>query len=144
MNTIRDVLKAKSNEVVTTSPDATVFDALSLMRDREIGALIVMEEGKVVGIFSERDYARKVILHGKSSRETPVREVMSTDLYHVSPDTTVQECMVLMTGKHIRHLPVFENGQFVGIVSIGDVVKSIISHQEFLIEQLSNYIAGRY
>jgi CBS domain-containing protein len=142
MNTIRDVLNAKPREIYSISRDATVFDALTTMNQKEIGALVVMEAGKVVGIVSERDYARKIILKGKTSRETYVRDVMSSDLYHVKPDNTVHECMVLMTGKHVRHLPVFEEEQFVGIVSIGDIVKSVIAEKDFLIDQLSNYIAG--
>lgn len=141
---IRDVLNAKDKTVHTISPDATVFDALNLMSEKGIGALIVMDGDKVAGIISERDYARKIILKGKSSKETLVKEVMSSHLFHVKPGNTVEECMVLMTGKHVRHLPVFDEGRFVGIVSIGDVVKAIISHQEFLIDQLSNYISGEY
>ena len=141
---IRDILNTKDKTVYSISPDATVFDALILMSEKGIGALIVMEGEKVVGIFSERDYARKIILKGKTSRETMVREVMSSHLFHVRPENTVEECMVLMTGKHVRHLPVFEEGRFVGVISIGDVVKAIISHQEFLIDQLSNYISGEY
>ena len=141
---IRDILNAKEKTVHSISPDATVFDALNLMSEKGIGALMVMEGDKVAGIISERDYARKIILKGKTSKETLVREVMSSQLFHVKPGNTLEECMVLMTGKHVRHLPVFDDGRFVGIVSIGDVVKAIISHQEFLIDQLSNYISGEY
>ena len=141
---IRDILNAKDKTVYSISPEATVFDALSLMSEKSIGALMVMDGDKVLGIISERDYARKIILKGKTSKETLVKEVMSSQLFQVKPGNTVEECMVLMTGKHVRHLPVFDEGGFVGIVSIGDVVKAIISHQEFLIDQLSNYISGEY
>ena len=144
MTYVRDILNGKSKEVHSISPDATVYDALKEMSDREIGALIVMKGEKVVGIISERDYARKIILKGKSSKETMVKEVMSSTLINVKPENSVEECMILMTGKHVRHLPVFDKGKFLGIVSIGDVVKSIISKQEMLIEQLSNYISGKY
>jgi len=144
MSTVRDILNAKQKEIHSISSGATVYDALKLMSEKEIGALIVMEGDKVVGIISERDYARRIILQGKTSKDTLVNEVMSSHLFNVTPENTVEECMILMTGKHVRHLPVFDKGKFVGIISIGDVVKSIISHKEFLIDQLSNYISGRY
>jgi CBS domain-containing protein len=147
MKSVKEVLKAKTKEVWSILSYATVYDALKLMGEKQIGALMVMnDEGKVVGIISERDYARKVILKGKTSKDTRVEEIMSplSELFTVKPGNTVEECMILMTGKHVRHLPVFENNQFVGLVSIGDVVKSIISEQEALIDQLSNYIAGKY
>ncbi len=137
-------MKSKSKETHTVTPDATVYDALKLMSEKEIGALIVMEGETVVGIISERDYARKIILKGKTSKETLIREIMTSDLIRVKPENSVEECMILMTGKHVRHLPVFDQEKFAGIISIGDVVKSIISKQETLIDQLSNYIAGRY
>jgi CBS domain-containing protein len=142
MNYVRDILNAKDKTVHMVRQDSTVYDALKLMSDKAIGALIVMDEDIVAGIFSERDYARKIPLQGKNSRETLIKEVMSSELLFVNPSNSVEDCMVLMTGKHVRHLPVFDKGKFVGIVSIGDVVKSIISDKEFLIEQLSNYIAG--
>jgi CBS domain-containing protein len=144
MNYVRDILNAKDKTVHTIAQDSTVYDALKLMSDMAVGALIVMEGDKVAGIFSERDYARKIMLKGKTSKETLVKEVMASDLYYVKPENTMEECMVLMTGKHVRHLPVFDQGKFVGIISIGDVVKSIISHKDFLIDQLSNYISGKY
>jgi len=144
MKTVRDILKTKRKEVWSVSPNSTVFEALKLMGDKEIGALMVMEGDKAVGIISERDYARKVILKGKSSKETLVKEIMTANMISVKPETTVEECMILITAKRIRHLPVFEKDKFVGIISIGDVVKSIISEQERLIEQLSDYIAGKY
>lgn len=144
MSYVKDVLSAKDNKIQSISPNATVFDALKLMSEKEIGALVVMENKKVVGIVSERDYARKIILQGKTSKETLVKEVMSSNLFSVTPDNSVEEAMVLMTGKHVRHLPVFENNKFIGIISIGDVLKSIISNKDFLIDQLSNYISGKY
>ncbi|HNV55934.1 MAG TPA: CBS domain-containing protein [Smithellaceae bacterium] len=144
MNYVRDILKTKDGRIQTISPKATVYEALEKMSEKEIGALVVMENKKVVGIFSERDYARKIILQGKTSKKTLVKEVMSSHLFSVTPDTTVEDAMVLMTGKHIRHLPVFEKSKFVGIISIGDVLKLIISNKDFLINQLSDYIAGKY
>ena len=147
MKTVRDILRAKKKDIWSVSPKSTVLDALKLMGQKEIGALMVIDDkGKVVGIISERDYARKVILKGKTSRETPVSEIMTptNKMFSVKPETSVEECMVLITGKRIRHLPVFDNDKFVGVISIGDVVKSIIAEQELLIEHLSNYIAGKY
>jgi CBS domain-containing protein len=148
MKTVKDILKNKDQkEVWSVQPKATVFEALALMGEKEIGALMVIDEkGKVAGIISERDYARKVILKGKASRETAVKEIMTPadQMYTVKPETSVDDCMVLITGKHIRHIPVFDNEKFVGVISIGDIVKSIIAEQETLIEQLSNYIAGKY
>ncbi len=148
MKTVKDILKNKNQkEVWSIKPRATVFDALALMGEKEIGALMVIDEkGKVAGIISERDYARKIILKGKTSKETAVEEIMTPadQMYKVNPETSVDDCMVLITGKHIRHIPVFDSDRFVGIISIGDVVKSIIAEQETLIEHLSNYIAGKY
>ncbi|MDD4092039.1 MAG: CBS domain-containing protein [Smithellaceae bacterium] len=144
MNYVRDILKAKDGKIQAISPKATVYEALEKMSEKEVGALVVMENKKVVGIFSERDYARKIILLGKTSKKTLVKEAMSSHLFSVTPDTTVEDAMVLMTGKHIRHLPVFEKSKFVGIISIGDVLKLIISNKDFLINQLSDYIAGKY
>jgi len=147
MKTVRDILKNKKSEIWSISPKAMVFDALALMGEKEIGALMVIDEkGKVAGIISERDYARKIILVGKTSKETPVEQIMTpaSQMYTVKPETTVDDCMVLITGKKIRHIPVFEREKFLGVISIGDVVKSIISEQETLIEHLSNYIAGKY
>jgi CBS domain-containing protein len=144
MSYVRDVLATKDSKIQSISPKATVFEALKQMSDKEIGALVVMENKKVVGIISERDYARKIILQGKTSKETLVKEVMSSNLFSVTPDNSVEEAMVLMTGKHVRHLPVFDNNKFVGVISIGDVLKSIISNKDFLIDQLSSYISGKY
>lgn len=144
MNCVRDILNAKDGKIQTISPKATVYEALEKMSEKEIGALVVMENKKVVGIISERDYARKIILHGKTSKQTLVKEVMSAHLFSVTPDTSVEDAMVLMTGKHVRHLPVFEKNKFVGIISIGDVLKLVISNKDFLINQLSDYISGKY
>ncbi len=148
MKTVKDIVKNKNQkEVWSILPKATVFEALALMGEKEIGALMVIDEkGKVAGIISERDYARKVILKGKASRETAVKEIMTPadQMYTVKLETSVDDCMVLITGKHIRHIPVFDNEKFVGVISIGDIVKSIIAEQETLIEHLSNYIAGKY
>jgi CBS domain-containing protein len=125
------------------SPEASVYDALNLLAEKSLGALVVLtREGDLAGIVSERDYARKVELLGKTARETPVREIMTERVVCVRPDQTVEECMALMTNKRIRHLPVIEGNTLIGIVSIGDVVKAIISEQEFMIAQLENYITG--
>jgi len=144
MNSVRDILNTKDSKIQSISPKATVYEALEKMSEKEIGALVVMENKKIVGIISERDYARKIILQGKTSKQTLVKEVMSSNLFSVTPDTSVEDAMVLMTGKHVRHLPVFEKTKFVGIISIGDVLKLIISNKDFLINQLSDYIAGKY
>lgn len=144
MNCVRNILNAKDGKIQTISPKATVYEALEKMSEKDIGALVVMENKKVVGIISERDYARKIILHGKTSKQTLVKEVMSAHLFSVTPDTSVEDAMVLMTGKHVRHLPVFEKNKFVGIISIGDVLKLVISNKDFLINQLSDYISGKY
>jgi CBS domain-containing protein len=129
--------------VWTIGPDETVLDALKRMAEAGVGALVVVEDGGIVGMFSERDYARKVILKGKASKDTPVRDVMSEKVYYVSPTREIEECMAIMTDKAIRHLPVMFDGQLVGLVSIGDVVKSMISEREFIIEQLEQFIMGR-
>ncbi len=147
MKTVKEILKTKKKDIWSVAPKVSVYDALKMMSDKEIGALLVVDEqGKMTGIITERDYARKVILQGKSSQETRVEEIMTpaAEMFTVKPENTVEDCMVLMTGKHVRHLPVFDNEAFAGLVSIGDVVKSIISEQETLIEHLSNYIAGKY
>jgi CBS domain-containing protein len=140
---VMQILKTKGNEVWTIGPQETVYEALKLMAEKEIGALVVVEAGKVVGIFSERDYARKVILEGRSSKETPVKEIMTERVVGVNLETTVEVCMELMTEGHFRHLPVMDGNRLIGVISIGDVVKSIITEQGHLIEQLENYILGR-
>jgi CBS domain-containing protein len=143
MKIVFDILQTKGRQIWSVTPDTTVYDALSLMADKGIGAVLVLkEEGQPVGIFSERDYARKVILKGKSSRITPVKEIMSTHILYISPEQTIAECMALMTEKHIRHLPVLKDGALDGIISIGDVVKAIITDHEFTIDQLERYITG--
>lgn len=142
METVREVLNSKGHDVWTISPDASVFDALEVMANRGVGALIVLEKDAVAGIISERDYARSVELRGKSSRETPVREIMTRKVAYVRPENSIEEAMSLMTHKRIRHLPVIEGGRLIGVISIGDVVKAIISEQQFVIQQLETYITG--
>ncbi len=137
---VGDILRNKGSEVWSVGPTDSVRDALALMAAKGIGALVVLDGDQVVGILSERDYAREVELKGRTARETAVGEIMTGKVAYVEPDNTVEECMALMTHKRIRHLPVIENGRLVGLVSIGDVVKTIISHQQFLIEQLEHYI----
>lgn len=132
--TVADILEVKGHEVWTVAPDATVYEALQIMADKGIGAVVVLDGDKLVGIMSERDYARKVILLGKASRETSVREIMTDKVVAVFPNTSVDECMAIMTQRRIRHLPVVDQGKLVGLVSIGDVVKAIISEQQFVIE----------
>lgn len=140
MKTVRQIIEGKRSRLLSIAPDATVYDALKTMADHEIGALVVLDQGHLVGIFSERDYARKVILHGKSSKETLVSEIMTSRVLCVGPDQTVDQCMALMTDKRVRHLPVLERKQVIGVISIGDVVKEVISEQRFVIEQLEHYI----
>jgi CBS domain-containing protein len=142
MKTVDNVLRTKGTAIWSVTPDETVYEALSLMAEKNIGAVLVMEDNRLVGILSERDYARKVDLLGKRAADTPVREIMTSRVLCVGRDQTMEECMALMTDKRVRHLPVIEGGQVAGVISIGDVVKAIISHQEFLIEQLENYITG--
>ena len=136
MKTIKDILQVKGHDVWSVAPDATVYDTLKLMADKNVGAVLVLEAGKLVGILSERDYARKVILHGKTSKDTLVREIMTGKVVCVHPDTILEVCMELMTDKHIRHLPVVEGDQLTGMVSIGDVVSAIIAEQRYIIGQL--------
>ena len=142
--TIRSILETKGRQVWSLTPDATVYDAIALMAEKGIGALPVVSEGRLAGILSERDYARKVILKGKSSNETLVREIMTREVITATPDHTVDECMRMMTNHRIRHLPVFEADDLVGMVSIGDLVKAVISSQGATINNLSNYIIGKY
>jgi CBS domain-containing protein len=142
MGKVRNILQKKSNIVLSIVPDTTVYDALDLMVEKNVGALLVLEDNHLMGIFTERDYARKVILKGKASKETLIREIMTEDPITVSPENTIEECMFLMTNKFIRHLPVIESGELKGIVSIGDVVKYIIEEQKFIIENLEHYITG--
>jgi CBS domain-containing protein len=141
MKALKQLLEGKHRKLIAVGPGDTVFQALSLMAQHDIGALLVMEGGKPVGVFSERDYARKVVLHGKASKDTPVREVMSDKVIYVTLSQTVEECMAIMTDRHIRHLPVLDGeGGVAGFLSIGDMVKETISEQTFIIEQLEHYI----
>ena len=143
MKTAADLLKSKAHQSIhTIAPAASVFDAVKLMADKNIGALLVMEGEEVAGIITERDYARKIVLMSRSSKETPVREIMTSALMYVHPDQTSEECMVLMTENRLRHLPVMDDNKLLGLISIGDLVKSIITEQKFTIEQLEHYISG--
>ncbi|HHX65932.1 MAG TPA: CBS domain-containing protein [Chloroflexi bacterium] len=143
MKTVRQLLDSKGYNVWSIRPDATVYEALKLMADKNVGAVLVIDEqDHLVGVLSERDYARKVILQGRFSQDTLVRDIMTDRVVYVRPEQRLEDCMALMTDKRIRHLPVMEDGKLLGVVSIGDVVKTIISEQEFVIEQLENYITG--
>ena len=144
MANVEKLLKIKGNHTWSIAPQATVYEALQKMAEKEAGALLVIDEGKLVGIFTERDYARKLVLKGRFSRDTAVCDLMTQEVLYVEPKNSIEDCMVLMTNKRVRHLPVMENEQLVGIVTIGDVVKQIISDQESTIEQLEKYIAGGY
>ena len=140
--TVKELLEAKTNPVWTIAPAASVYDAVATMADRRIGALVVIEGDKVCGIITERDYARKIILRNKSSKATPVREIMTDRVIFVQPEQPIEECMALMTEKRIRHLPVLNEDKLVGVISIGDLVKELISDRDFIIEQLTRYISG--
>ncbi|MDA2932895.1 CBS domain-containing protein [Acidobacteria bacterium AH-259-D05] len=143
MRYIVDLLKKKGHDIWSVSADTPVYKALELMSEKNCGAVLVLEEEKLVGILSERDYARKVILKGKSSKDTPVKEIMSSKVVCIRPNQTIDDCMALMTDKRVRHLPVMEGETtLVGLISIGDVVKEVISEQEFIIHQLENYISS--
>lgn len=142
--TVAAILDVKGREVFTTSPDATVFEAIRDLADRNIGALLVMDGARLVGVFSERDYTRKVALHGRSSKEMRVREVITGRIIWITPTTPLPECMHLMTENRVRHLPVMENGKVTGVVSIGDLVNFIMNAQQATIDQLHNYISGGY
>jgi CBS domain-containing protein len=140
MTTVSQLLQAKGHDVWTIDPGASMIDALRLMADKRVGALLVVEGDELVGVISERDYARKVELRGKLASNTQVEEIMTREVLYVRPDQTVEDCMALMTTRRVRHLPVFSDDQLAGIVTIGDIVKAVISEQEFIIEQLENYI----
>ncbi len=142
MKTLRQLLASKDRTPVCVAPSDTVFNALKVMADNDVGAVLVLEQDRLVGIFSERDYARKGILHGKASKDTLVREVMSDKVLYVTPDRSIEECMAIMTDKHFRHLPILEDDKVIGIISIGDVVKETISAQQFIIAQMEKYITG--
>ena len=143
MTSVAQLLRTKGQAVWSIPPHASVYEAIKLMADKEVGALLVVEAQRLVGIVSERDYARKVILQGKSSRDTPVREIMTDKVFYVRPEQTVEECMAVMTAHRIRHLPVLGDDQVMGVVSIGDLVKALLSEQEVRIQQLEQYIMGR-
>ena len=143
-DTIRDILKKKGHEVWSITPESTVYRAIEVMADKHVGALVVIDGDKVVGIISERDYARKVILSGRSSKETRVEEIMASPVIFVEPNHAVDECMRIMTNNHIRHLPVIQQEKVIGIVSIGDLVNWIISAQDHTIRLLENYVTGKY
>lgn len=142
MTTVQSVLQSKGQDIYSIAPTAMVIDALKLMAEKNIGALLVTHDDRLVGIFSERDYARKVILNGESSQTTAVKDVMTSTVVSVRPDESIDECMVLMTSQHVRHLPVIDRENLVGMISIGDVVKAIIYEHEYTIKQLENYITG--
>jgi CBS domain-containing protein len=144
MTTVQQILKEKRAGTLTIGPRATVYQALELMADKDIGALPVVDGDKLVGMFSERDYARKVVLHGRASKTTSVAELMTTKVFFVRPDTTAEECMALMTEKRVRHLPVLDGDKLTGLVSIGDIVKATIIEQEITIRSLKNYITGSF
>jgi CBS domain-containing protein len=140
MKTVQQLLESKRHSVVSVSPSNTVLEALKVMAEKEIGAVVVIEDEHLVGIFSERDYARKVVLEGKASKDTPVREIMTEKVVCVRPEQTIEDCMGLMTDKRIRHLPVLEHKKVIGVISIGDVVKEMLYEKEFVIKQLESYI----
>jgi CBS domain-containing protein len=142
MKSIRQILRSKEGTVLSVSPETSVYEALGYMAEKNVGALLVQQDGKLAGIFSERDYARKVILKGKSSLKTPVRDIMTERVRFVRPDQTIEECMALMTEKHVRHLPVLEGDEVIGVLSIGDLVKATLEEKDFMIKQLENYITG--
>jgi CBS domain-containing protein len=140
MKSLKQLLAAKGSQVYSIAPNAMVIEALQLMAQKDVGALAVMEGGRVIGMLSERDYARKVILHGKSSQDVPVRDIMTADVITIDPEKTIEECMALVTQRRIRHLPVCEGDKLIGLVSIGDLVKEVIADQEQTIKQLESYI----
>jgi len=144
MHNIDTLLKDKGKDIWSIGPQETAFKALETMSQRNVGALLVVDKGKLIGIFSERDYARKVILKGKSSKDTTVGELMTPDVFYASPENTLQETMALMTAKHIRHMPVLKDDRLIGMVTLGDVVKQIISEQKFTIKELEKYTSGGY
>lgn len=144
MTSVERLLKFKGSETWSVAPQATVYEALQKMSEKDTGAVLVIDEGNLVGIFTERDYARKLILKGKFSRDTAVRDLMTQDVLYVEPQNSIEDCMLLMTNNRVRHLPVIDNQQLVGIVTIGDIVRQIISEQESTIQQLEKYITGGY
>ena len=144
MTSVEKLLNNKSKEIWSIGPDATVYEALQKMAEKDAGALLVTEQGNLVGIFTERDYARKLILKGRFSKDTAVSELMTHEVLYVEPNNTIEDCMVMMTARRVRHLPVMENGKLAGIVTIGDIVKQVIWEQESTIHELEKYITGGY
>lgn len=142
MSTVRNLLEMKDHTVHSISPESSVYDALEVLEEKNLGALVVVDKGKLIGVFTERDYARKVVLKGRSSRETLVADIMTERPIFVNPNTSIEDCMQLMTDKFVRHLPVIENNELIGIISIGDVVKYIINEKEYIIENLRHYISS--
>ena len=142
MEKIRNILQSKKQSIISVNPKNTVYEALEIMVQKNVGSILVMDDDKFAGIFTERDYARKLILQGKSSKETLIGEIMTLNPVTITPDFSIEDCMHLMTDKFIRHLPVIENNKLIGIISIGDLVKSIIEEQKFIIDNLEHYISG--
>ena len=142
MATVKQLLESKDNNVWSIAPETTIFEGLQVMVDKNIGALLVTKDEKLVGIFSERDYARKVILKGKASKDTTIAELMTREVVYTTPDDSLDDCMALMTAKHIRHLPILKNNKLIGLLTLGDVVKQIMSSQEFKIQELEKYISS--
>ena len=144
MGKVRNILAKKGHSIFAVEPTVMVYRAIEMMCEKNIGGLLVVESGKLVGIFTERDYARKLILKGKSSKDTPIKDLMTANLVTVTPETSIDDCMRAMVGRHIRHLPVLENGNLVGLISIGDVVQFVIEEQKGIIEHLEHYITGHH
>lgn len=142
MGTVKNILQKKGNIVHSISPDSSVYNALEMLQSKNLGALVVVEDETLIGIFTERDYARKVALKGRSSKDTLIKDIMTDSPIFVSPQNTIDDCMLIMTDKHIRHLPVLENGQLLGVISIGDLVKFVIEEKNFIIESLEQYIVS--
>lgn len=142
MASVKQLLEAKGHDIWSIDPDASVYDAIEMMADKEIGALVVMEGDSLVGVLSERDYARKVVLQGRSSKKTKIREIMTSRVAYAKPEQSVEECMAMMTEKRVRHLPVLEGARLLGLISIGDLVKAIIEEQKHTIRALEQYISG--
>jgi CBS domain-containing protein len=142
MGNVRNLLQKKGSIVHSIGPDSCVYDALEVLEDKNVGALVVVQDGVLIGIFTERDYARKVVLKGRSSKDTCVGDIMTDSPIYVSPENTIEDCMQIMTDKYIRHLPVLDNGKLLGVISIGDVVRYVIEEKNFIIENLEHYIVG--
>lgn len=142
MASVKHLLQGKGHEIWSIDPDASVYDAIAMMADKEVGALVVLEDNSLVGVLSERDYARKVVLQGRSSKDTKIRDIMTSRVAYARPDQSVEDCMAMMTEMRIRHLPVMDGDELIGIISIGDLVKSIIEEQQHVIAQLEQYISG--